>query len=138
MSLTLPTTEVNLDEMTLPQLVEYSLRLQALETAANKEADTYKQKRGIVEIFIRDIMQESEQTAATTATGSILVSKKEVQNVKDWDAFYQYIYENRAFYLLQRRVSSTALAEAMNIDAVPGVEKVELTQVTVKALKAKL
>jgi nitric oxide reductase large subunit len=124
--------------MTLPQLVEYSLHLQALETAANKEAEVNKQKRTVVETFIRDIMNENEQTAATTAAGSVLVSKKEVQNVKNWDDFYEYIYKNKAFYLLQRRVSSTALAEAMNLEEVPGVEKVSLTQVTVKPIKQKL
>lgn len=124
--------------MTLPQLVEYSLLLQAHESEANKQADYYNQKRKVVETYIRDIMNENEQTAATTAAGSVLVSKKEVQNVKDWDAFYAYILENKALYLLQRRVSSTALAEAMNIDEVPGVEKVSLTQVTVKPIKTKL
>ena len=44
--------------------------------------------------------------------------------VEDWDAFYRYIKENDAFYLLQRRPSATAFREAFQLEGdtgIPGV-----------------
>lgn len=50
---------------------------------------------------------------------------KVVPQAQDWRQIYDYIKENDAFELLQRRISSTAVAERWEAgDEIPGVTRV--------------
>jgi hypothetical protein len=62
-----------------------------------------------------------ERASGSRANGTI--KKTTVYNVKDWDLFYQFILENRAFDLLHKRVTVSAVAERVESGvAVPGTE----------------
>lgn len=51
------------------------------------------------------------------------ISESEVPTVTDWDAFYQYVIENEAPYLFERRVAAAAWRELQQAgEAVPGTE----------------
>jgi len=55
-----------------------------------------------------------------------------VFNATDWDEFYNYIFENKAAFLLQKRLSTKALDELLELDELPpGVEPVMLTKLRV-------
>lgn len=50
------------------------------------------------------------------------VSEQLVGNVEDWDALYEHIRENNAFYLLQRRLSNAPYKEILDSgETLPGV-----------------
>lgn len=50
------------------------------------------------------------------------ISNQVVGNVEDWDALHEYIRENNAFYLLQRRLSNAPYKEILdNGDSLAGV-----------------
>ena len=69
---------------------------------------------------------------ALTGVGSVTAKTEIVANVQDWDAFFNHIAENQAWYLLQRRPAVNACREAWTIgDDIPGVVPVELTKLTV-------
>lgn len=60
---------------------------------------------------------------ARTDYGTVSISKEDVASVKDWMEFEEYIYENRALHLLQRRVANAAYRDELAIhEKVPGVE----------------
>lgn len=50
------------------------------------------------------------------------ISEQTVGNVEDWDDLYQFIRDNNAFYLLQRRLANAAYKEILDGgDNLPGV-----------------
>ena len=50
------------------------------------------------------------------------ISEQTVGNVEDWDDLYQFIRDNDAFYLLQRRLANAAYKEMLDSgSALPGV-----------------
>ena len=50
------------------------------------------------------------------------ISEQTVGNVEDWDDLYQFIRDNDAFYLLQRRLANAAYKEMLDSGgALPGV-----------------
>lgn len=54
-------------------------------------------------------------------------STETVANVNDWEAFYDFVRENNAFYLLQKRIASSAFREMLQVDGAPppGTEPME-------------
>lgn len=73
--------------------------------------------------------------ACTGSLASATINEKVVPQVVDWDSFYQYIYENRFFHLLQRRPSVIACQELFDGNTViPGVEKFTKVEVNLRSL----
>lgn len=73
-------------------------------------------------------MQEEGALKVTGFEATISLSIQTVASVKDWDAFYDYILEEKAFHLLERRPASKPWREEVEIrhgQAVPGVEGFE-------------
>jgi hypothetical protein len=68
-------------------------------------------------------MQEQELWEAGNQNIKITRSSKTVAEVVNWDQFYEYIYENKAGYMLERRPSLTACREMFDEgDPIPGVD----------------
>lgn len=81
---------------------------------------------------LRGLEEAGVDKMALTGVGSVTAKTETVANVQDWDAFFDYIAENRAWYLLQRRPAVNACREAWTIgDTLPGVVPVELTKLSV-------
>lgn len=51
---------------------------------------------------------------------SFSISETLVGNVQDWDQVHEFIRENNAFHLLQRRLSNAAYKELMDLGEAPG------------------
>lgn len=60
------------------------------------------------------------------------INDEEVAQVTDWDKFHAYIGRNKAYHLLQKRVSGPAMRELwqMRTRPVPGVDKVTLPKLS--------
>lgn len=90
------------------------------------EADlkTLKGERdGIDEQIIETLSEQGVDSTRIKGLGSVSISQNEVPTVKNWDEFYNYIKEQDALYLLQRRVSSKPIAELFaDGEKVPGIE----------------
>lgn len=61
-------------------------------------------------LMISALDAQGSITSATTA-GRATISEEVVPNVDDWDAFYDYIWEQKAFHLLQKRPAAAAYRE---------------------------
>jgi len=78
--------------------------------------------------------QGLEQSRGKSATATI--TKAVVPNVLDWEAFHQFIADNHAFYLLDRRASAPSyreLLESREGEAVPGVEPYERVTISIRS-----
>ncbi len=80
------------------------------------------------------IMEEMGVEATRSEHASVSISIQQMPQVKDWDAFYRYVGKNNAFYLLQKRVSSKAWAEQLELEGdIPGTEPFEKRSINLRA-----
>jgi outer membrane murein-binding lipoprotein Lpp len=88
-----------------------------------------------VEADIFDAM--TQQGVSRFANDEVSISLKidTLPTVKDWDAVYAYIANNDAFYLLQRRLKTTAVAELREAgEALPGIEYLETPSLSYRSV----
>lgn len=90
--------------------------------ALNKKVDAIKEEEHRITEHVINTLPKSEATGIAGKTARVAVKTKEVPQVTDWVAFYAYVAKNKAFDLLQKRVSDKAVTERWeNKKQVPGV-----------------
>lgn len=73
--------------------------------------------------------------SAKGKAASVRIEEKIRPAVKDWDAFYAYIRDNDAWFLLERRPTALAYADMIRAgDEVPGVEALHLREIVCSAV----
>ena len=78
--------------------------------------------RGTERNLLRE-MQEQQLWETGNLNIKITRSSKTVAEVVNWDQFYEYIYANKAGYMLERRPSLSACREMFDEgDPIPGVD----------------
>ena len=73
---------------------------------------------------------EVGEMAAFAGAGSVSVKEEIQPKVNNWDAFYNYVTENNAFYLMPRKVNGAPFREALDA----GIEVAGLEPVTIRKL----
>jgi len=99
-------------------------------TTLNSQVKTLEVSRDDLTEQILDTMAEANsslfRTDSTDAQGkriTVSVNPEDVANVEDWGEFEEYIYNNRALYLLQRRPSNPSYRDEVAVKGkIPGVE----------------
>ena len=89
----------------------YELRNQKQDYES--KAKKIKEQMDVLESAIINRLDIDETTMSRGKTASAILTEQEIPKVEDWDEFYQYIQENEAFHLLQRRVSTAAARETL-------------------------
>jgi hypothetical protein len=88
--------------------------LEEQKKALGKEAD-------VIERQLLDRLTEQGATKLSSNRGTAIVTETVHPNVADWDAVYEYIRENDAFHLMQRRLSAPAYRELLDNNVnIPG------------------
>lgn len=117
-----------------------------MAAVAEKDADVkeinkqWKEAKGEREVYAEKLLEKIREMGdlenIRKGGYSATVSKVEVPNPKDWDQIYEYIKENDALYLLERRLMSTAWRELHNAGIeIPGVEASTRVDVSVRNVK---
>jgi hypothetical protein len=85
-----------------------------------------KQKNEALDELEQQIIEALDKQGVTSSTGRRAtgsITESVVPNVKDWDAFYAYIFKNKYGHLLDRRPSVTGCRELFETKGkIPGVE----------------
>jgi len=118
---------MNLSEL-INQLVEVKRQRSDI---ASQDSELSKQASQL-EADIMHLMSEVGTTKAATETGhSVVMAKKSVPVITDWDAFYSYVQQTKSFDLLHKRLSTTAFKDrAENGEQIPGSSITELWGIT--------
>jgi len=95
-----------------------------------KEVKMLESQRSELEEAILEELSEANlslaRTNQTDESGkriTVSVNTEVVANVNDWAEFEEYVYENRALYLLQRRASNPSYREELAAKGdIPGTE----------------
>ena len=105
-----------------------------------KAIDRLSKQRTELEMEILEQLDEAHLSLARTSntddTGkrvTVSINEQDVAHVKDWAEFEEYIYDNRALYLLQRRTSNPSYRDEVKVKGkVPGVETFTKRTLSVK------
>ena len=82
-------------------------------------------------------LHNAEQSMAAGKLGKMVVKTNDIPFVpaKQWDMFHEYVHANRAFHLLHKRISTTAVMELLKGgEMVDGVEILSKQEIKVSGL----
>lgn len=106
----------------------------------NKKRDleaSVKSLEGQIEDLQSQLLEEMEAAGVDKFSGklgTVSISTNVVANVEDWDLLYPYIAKNKAWHLLQRRVSDPAYRELLEAGKkVPGVQPFSKKRLNLRA-----
>ena len=100
----------------------YTTRQERLDL--QKKVDELKAKETILTNHLIDNLPKNDATGILGKVAKVTRSEKEAPQVNDWDALYAFIHKKKAYELLGRSVSSTAVKEYWdNKKDVPGIGK---------------
>lgn len=77
------------------------------------KAKKLKEQMDLLESAIINRLDIDETTMSRGKAASAILTETVVPKIDDWDEFYNYIQENEAFHLLQRRPATTACRETL-------------------------
>ena len=117
--------------MNLGELIDKRQALKAEVAAMTAAADAKQKEVDELERTIKTIMKDAGLEIAAGMTGKVAIRHETVPNVTNWGEFHEYIRTNNAFYLLQRRVTTTAFKEVIDSgETIPGVTAVPITKMS--------
>jgi len=118
--------------MNLTELIEQLVEIRRKRTDIASQDSELSKQASQLEADIMHLMSEVGTTKAATETGhSVIMAKKSVPVITDWDAFYSYVQQTKSFDLLHKRLSTTAFKDrAENGEQIPGSSITELWGIT--------
>ena len=115
----------------IDELKAIDLQRKALANQDKVLADQYK----LLEAQVMRRLDEEETTMSRGKRASATITETTVAQVKDWDSFYEFVTENDALFLLQRRVANAAYRDLIDAgETVPGVVPFIKRALSVRAL----
>lgn len=118
---------------TIGACIDTLYQLRQKRGGIERQADVIKEKEGELEKHILDTFTKTDLDGARGKLAVAGIAQSTVPTVKDWDKLYAYIKKEGAFDLLQRRVSSSAYCERLDVEeVVPGVEPFTLIKLSLK------
>lgn len=107
---------------TLSTLIDSLSSLRASKKLAQRELDSIAGQIETLEGEIMKAMDSEGLLESKSAVGKVTLSESVYPRVEDWDQFYQFIYDNRYFHLLEKRPTALAYRELLSLGkSVPGV-----------------
>ena len=92
--------------------------------AADKVAAKLRVQEAILADYLVEKLPSDNATGIAGKLARVHVETKPIPTVDNWDAFYKYVLKNKAFDLLQRRLSDKAISERWEQGKViPGVNR---------------
>lgn len=116
-----------MSELTMAQLIErmVEVREERRSISARDKELVDEWRRLEIEAITR-LGDQGMDKASVGGVGTISINKTILPQVVDWDEFYQYIVDNEAFHMLQKRPAAAAFRELHEGgEEVAGVEPYE-------------
>ncbi len=106
-----------------------------IDDLTNEISSAKSRKKALLK-DLQVLMEQNGVKSCANTAGRANTTQKEFISVTDWEAFYNFIHENRFYHLLQRRVSNTAALELYDhAQTVPGTERIVVDEVRVTRKK---
>jgi hypothetical protein len=128
-------THVTMDRLT-KIYIKMREKLSALTKAYEAEEERIKTQQAEVASAMKDIMRTVGGTGMKTAYGTVSLRTSTRFYAQDWDAMYQFINDNQAPFLLEKRVAQKNMADFLEVNpgtVPPGLNTV--SEITVAVTK---
>lgn len=117
----------------IADIISELLQMKADLSAINKEAESIKREISVLEGEIINYLRQQDVQSLSTTGGRVTLVKEVVPTVTNWDAVFDFVKNNDAFYLLQKRISSTAWREFTQQEGdIEGIEAYETTKLSTR------
>jgi hypothetical protein len=104
------------------QLIQELRDLKQEITNQNAVLKELGEQRDEKEAALRRLMEETGTTQISNGKDSVFLTENIVPQAVDWHAFNEYVHDNNAYYLYERRISSSAYRELRDQGVeIPGV-----------------
>jgi hypothetical protein len=99
--------------VTVDKVIAKYMRLRerkaAIEAEVKEQLEAVKTDMAKLEAWLMKKLDEDGLTSFKTDHGTAFLTTTDFANVEDWDATLKFIIENKAYDMLQRRVSKDAV-----------------------------
>lgn len=106
-------------EYTAGNVIDRMLELRLLRSELSKQDKALKAEFDSLSEELIAILDSQDTIQGKTKKAVATITEEEVANVEDWDVVFNYIIENNATYLLQRRLNNAAWRESLQMDNAP-------------------
>lgn len=114
----------------------YKVRAERLE--AQKSVDAIAEFEQELKRELINTIPKSEATGVAGRVARATIVTKEIDQVKDWDSFYEYMRKTKSWDLLQKRLNASAVrARREAKKPVPGTEVVNIVDVSITKIPSK-
>lgn len=111
----------------------------ALEAETKVKVDAIKLKMEKIEAWVKERADEQGVTSFRSEWGTAFLTTTDYASVSDWDAMLQFVRDNEAYDMLEKRVSKTAVRGYIeaNKSVPPGVNYGTKLEVNIRKPGAK-
>jgi capsule polysaccharide export protein KpsE/RkpR len=85
-------------------------KIQQMTAVYETEVEVLKAQQEVVKTALKDQMLALGVKSVNTAEGTVILSTKTRYSTQDWDAFKEFMKENDALDLLEKRIAQTNMA----------------------------
>jgi hypothetical protein len=105
---------VTVDEV-IAAYVKLRTKKDAIEAEAKDRVKGVKEKLEQLEAWLKEKADEQGVTSFKTKHGTAFLTTTDYANVGDWDAVLEFVRENEAFDMLEKRISKIAVRESRRL-----------------------
>jgi hypothetical protein len=117
----------------MDSLISRILSLREAISNLEAEAEELRVERSTLENQLMESMSNMGVTQLGSSLGTATMKTSTKWAIADWDALIQYCVENDSFDLVQKRISTKAVADRFAADEeVPGVQGVQVFSVSIR------
>lgn len=104
------------------ELIDSLAKKQAEYKKANDKAESLKAEVDQIKAqLIEALDAEGTDKASSKKAGTVSIQESIVFNMEDWEKFWAFVHKNKAYHLVQKRVSEPAMREMLELKkAIPG------------------
>jgi hypothetical protein len=109
----------NNESVSIDTLCKIYMKMRTKISELNSEIAKIEEQKEQVSIAMRDKMKELGGQSLRTDYGTVVLLKKTRYYTQDWDSFKQFVLENQAVDLLERRIAQANMTQFL--EANPGL-----------------
>ena len=101
----------NNESVSIDTLCKIYMKMRAKVSELDAQIATIKEQQEQVSIAMRDKMKDLGVNSLRTDHGTVTMLKKTRYYTQDWDSFKNFVLENQAVDLLERRIAQTNMTQ---------------------------
>ena len=107
-------------------------QVRAERLTVQKQVEQLMAEESAIKEHLINTLPKSDASGVSGRLARVTIVTKEIPQVKDWDAFYQYVKKTGSFDLMQRRLTDAAIKERWEEGKeIPGVEHFHVVSVSI-------